>query len=186
MRRWKQFFGRGREPGVGELREPWRYATTDLCMHNMSSPGLDDDSQPVRKGQVWLSNFDLSAIVVRCRGEGCAPVPPSHEHRQVRGSVRTEEGWSILACASGKYTPELCSLYAKSLKVALSQCPRKILRTSRLRQECKKHLGAVAQGEGGDIVSPLYLLGPADKPPQELSAGEQRPQGSPMLPGGKQ
>jgi len=35
-------------------------------------------------------------------------------------------------------------------------------------------------------VSPLYLLGPAAKPPQELSTGEQRPQGSPMLPGGNQ
>ena len=186
MRRWKRFFGRGREPGVGELKEPWRYATTDLCMHNKSSPGLDDKVQPMRKGPVWLCNFDLSAIVLRCRGEGCTPIFPSREHRQVRGSVRTEEGWSSLACASGKYTPELCSVYAKSLKVALSQCPRKIPRTSRLRQERGKQLEVNVHGEKGDVVSPLYLLGPAAKPPQELSAEEQKPQGGPMLPGGKQ
>jgi hypothetical protein len=36
--------------------------------------------------------------------------------------------------------------------------------------------GMVRQG-GGDVVSPLYLLGPVAKPPQELSAEEQRPQG---------
>ena len=65
-------------------------------------------------------------------------------------------------------------MYAKSLKVALSQCPRKIPRISRLRQECGKQLEVNVHGERGDVVSPLYLRGPAAKPPQELSAEEQK------------
>ena len=114
MRKWRHFFGRGREPGVGELREPWRYATTDLCMHNMSSPSLDDNGQPMRKGQVWLSNFDLSPLVIRCRGEGCAPIPPSHEHRQVRGPfVRKKAGAAWPAPAES--IPQSCVLYTRSL-----------------------------------------------------------------------
>ena len=109
----------------GELKEPWRIVRLDACQAHLVYPGVDDDmGKPMQKGQVWISNFDLSAMALRCRRPNSL-VGCSHEHRQVRGTMKLPSGrWVSVAKFSGKYTAEQGTLYARSLADALKSIQR--------------------------------------------------------------
>ena len=88
----------------------------DACQYAMTSPALDDGSlgQPVEKGQLWLSNCDVSALSLRChRADALART--EHKHRPVRGSMQVpaEEGtkWVSSGVMSGIYTRACCDAY---------------------------------------------------------------------------
>ncbi|CAK9058285.1 unnamed protein product [Durusdinium trenchii] len=71
---WVRSFGQLASP-----KPPWQYASTDGCQYGMESKGLTDGSfgQPVKKGQIWLSNFCLSEFSLRSPARSiCQRVPP--------------------------------------------------------------------------------------------------------------
>ena len=83
---WVRSFGQLASP-----KPPWQYASTDGCQYGMESKGLTDGSfgQPVKKGQIWLSNFCLSEFSLRC-GRPDALGQTEHSHRRIKGSVKIE------------------------------------------------------------------------------------------------
>ena len=83
---WVRSFGQLASP-----KPPWQYASTDGCQYGMESKGLTDWSfgQPVKKGQIWLSNFCLSEFSLRC-GRPDALGQIEHSHRHIKGSVKIE------------------------------------------------------------------------------------------------
>ena len=88
-----------------------------------SRPGDDDAyppmGRPMEKEQEWMANFDISEMNLKCRNPKCL-VASSHVHQHARGSVKLPEGrWLSLAAYSGRYSPELSTLYAACLKRAL-------------------------------------------------------------------
>ena len=89
---------------------------TDACQYAMTSPALDGGSlgQPVEKGQLWLSNWEVSALSLRCHPAD-ALARTEHKHRPVRGSMQVpaEEGtkWVSSGVMSGIYTRACCDAY---------------------------------------------------------------------------
>ena len=75
-----------------EPRRPWAMVRTDSCQYNMTSLDVSDGSfgNPVEKGQIWVSNSDLSGFSLRCRKPD-ALLRTLHQHRQIRGSMKIRE-----------------------------------------------------------------------------------------------
>ena len=69
----------------------------------------------MQKKSTWLANFSLTGLELDCRNARCA-VSCTHEHRQVKGGVSTDQGYVNLASYSGKYTPEQATVYAREVK----------------------------------------------------------------------
>ena len=78
----------------------------------------------MQKCKQWMSNFDLSPLNLQCR-KPAALVGTSHEHKQIRGTMKMPDGrWISVAAYSGKYTPEECTVYARCLAKALKDVGR--------------------------------------------------------------
>ena len=60
----------------------------------------------------WLANFDLTGLELRCRRPN-ALAGSSHEHRRIRGNMKVDGKSFAVAEYSGKYSQELCAVYAK-------------------------------------------------------------------------
>ncbi|CAK9069122.1 Pro-Pol polyprotein, partial [Durusdinium trenchii] len=120
---WVRSFGQLASP-----KPPWQYASTDGCQYGMESKGLTDGSfgQPVKKGQIWLSNFCLSEFSLRC-GRPDALGQIEHSHRHIKGSVKIEVSggtkWMGCGILSGVYEPACCHAYMSCLKRALRRSP---------------------------------------------------------------
>ena len=107
-----------------EPRRPWAMVRTDSCQYNMTSLDVSDGSfgNPVEKGQIWVSNSDLSGFSLRCRKPD-ALLRTLHQHRQIRGSMKIREDnepglgpkWAGAGKLSGIYPEELCESYWVSL-----------------------------------------------------------------------
>ena len=108
---------------VGSLCDPiwpWSHAELCGCLAKMKYPGVDQLNQPMRKGQIWTSNFDLRAMSMSCENPRAALFPTDHAHVHVRGSCKTVENkWISVAGYSGMYTGVQGTLYAQCLKKAL-------------------------------------------------------------------
>ena len=106
---------------LSEPLYPWQYVATDGCQFGMESQSSSDKSfgQPVKKGQVWLSNYCLSEFSLRC-GQPDALFKLEHSHCQNRGSVSGVK-WMGCSKLSGSYEPACCQLYARTLVRALSK-----------------------------------------------------------------
>ena len=86
----------------------------------MTSLDVSDGSfgNPVEKGQIWVSNSDLSGFSLRCRKPD-ALLRTLHQHRQIRGSMKIREDnepglgpkWAGAGKLSGIYLEELCESY---------------------------------------------------------------------------
>ena len=97
-------------------RAPWAFYRSEGCQFKFSNPGQDDPGRPMLKAHAWIANFDLSALELRCKYPA-ALVGAGHKHRHVRGRVDAHGIEHIsLAAYSGKYTPELGTVYAKEVK----------------------------------------------------------------------
>ncbi|CAK9071601.1 unnamed protein product, partial [Durusdinium trenchii] len=120
---WVRSFGQLASP-----KPPWQYASTDGCQYGMESKGLTDGSfgQPMKKGQIWLSNFCLSEFSLRC-GRPDALGQTEHSHRHIKGSVKIEVSggtkWMGCGILSGVYEPACCHAYMSCLKRALRRSP---------------------------------------------------------------
>ncbi|CAK9015546.1 Retrovirus-related Pol polyprotein from transposon opus [Includes: Protease [Durusdinium trenchii] len=127
---WVRSFGQLASP-----KPPWQYASTDGCQYGMESKGLTDGSfgQPVKKGQIWLSNFCLSEFSLRC-GRPDALGQTEHSHRHIKGSVKIEVSggtkWMGCGILSGVYEPACCHAYMSCLK--------RTLRRFRARSICQR------------------------------------------------
>ena len=95
----------------------WKLHELDGCQLGSVYPGDDDFGAPQRKSQVWLANFDLSGMELRCR-RPLALAGSSHDHRRIRGRMHVEGKSFEVAEYSGKYSPELATVYAKEAKRA--------------------------------------------------------------------
>ena len=103
-----------------EPRRPWAMVRTDSCQYNMTSLDVSDGSfgNPVEKGQIWVSNSDLSGFSLRCRKPD-ALLRTLHQRRQIRGSMKIREDnepglgpkWAGAGKLSGIYPEELCESY---------------------------------------------------------------------------
>ena len=68
------------------------------------------------KSQIWLANFDLSCMALRCQ-EPMALIGSGHLHRSIRGSMKVEgEGWRSVASYTSKYPAAEATVYAKGVK----------------------------------------------------------------------
>ncbi len=98
QKEWKAAFGTPEEP-----RTPWFFHQVDGCQLGMESPDVTCLGCPMLKSQYWMANFDLTPIALRCRAPLRAVMGASHEHQQIRGSVKTQYGsWISLAKFSGR------------------------------------------------------------------------------------
>ena len=122
--------------GTPETPKPrWSFYRSEGCQLRVVYPGRDDPGRPIQKACYWISNFDLSALEVRCR-KPAALLATTHEHRHARGSMYVEgEGSRSVANYTGKYTPEQSSVYGKSCRMFCETASRqnKIL-DSRLKR----------------------------------------------------
>ena len=90
----------------------------------MESKSLSDGSyeQPIKKSQVWISNFCLTEFSLRC-GRPDALGTLDHSHRHIRGSVKVEAPgetrWTGCGVLSGAYEPACCQACVESLKRSL-------------------------------------------------------------------
>ena len=117
---WVAAFGRPEAP-----KGNWRYVKSDGCQFKVIFPGIGDEGRPMQKCKQWMSNFDLGPLNLRCR-KPAALAGTSHEHRQIRGTMKMQDGrWISVATYSGKYTPEECTVYARCLAKALKDVSRR-------------------------------------------------------------
>ena len=94
-------------------------------------PGKDEPGRPIQKALIWLANFDLSVMELRCR-RPAALVGTSHDHRHARGQMHVDgEGSRNVAEYTGKYTPEQGTAYGKACKAFVdTACRRQEQRSS--------------------------------------------------------
>ena len=118
----------------------------------------------MQKALVWLANFDLSCMELRCR-KPAALVGSSHEHRHVRGGMHVEcVGHRNVASYTGKYTAELGAVYAKAVRAFVCSTTRSNrvstrLRTLADRSPVARGAAPVEQVECRKVISaPQYLL----------------------------
>ena len=65
---------------------------------------------------MWIANFDLSALELRCR-KPSALAPTTHNHRHCRGGMTViGEGSMSVASYSGRYTAVQGTVYGKACK----------------------------------------------------------------------
>ena len=106
---WIEYFGAIGSAGA------WKHYEPDGCQLGSIYHGDDDKGAPCRKSQIWLANFDLSGLELRCRRPnalaGC-----SHEHRRIRGRMLVNGESFSVAEYSGKYNPELATVYSKEVQ----------------------------------------------------------------------
>ena len=104
---WVATFGE-----VPSSKGAWKHYTPDGCQLGSIYPGDDDKGAPQRKSQVWMANFDLSGMELRCR-KPAALIACSHEHSRIRGRMKVDGRPCGVAESSGTYSPELSTVYAK-------------------------------------------------------------------------
>ena len=104
---------------IGTLEEPkagWSFYRSEGCQLHVVYPGGDNPGCPIQKACMWISNFDLSSMEMRCRSPA-ALLPSSHEHRHARGTMYVEgEGHRNVASYTARYTPEIGAVYAKACR----------------------------------------------------------------------
>ena len=77
------------------------------------SPNQPKKSRPIEKAQLWMSNYSLSGMGLRCK-KPRAVLPCTHKHEIAKGSFKSaDEGWQSRAAWSGKYTAEMGAVYAR-------------------------------------------------------------------------
>ena len=77
-------------------------------------PGRDEPGCPIQKACVWVANFDLSPLELRCR-KPAALVPCTHQHRHARGCMYVDGvGSRSVAAFPAAYTPAQGAVYAKA------------------------------------------------------------------------
>ena len=112
----------------GTLLEPkpgWRFYRSEGCQFHVRYPGADALGQPINKPVVWLANFDLSALELRCKNSS-ALVDCTHEHAHARGTMRVEgEGTQRVAQYTGRYNAVQGSVYAKACERFCAECARR-------------------------------------------------------------
>ena len=105
----------------GTLLEPkpgWRFYRSEGCQLHVCYPGADAPGQPILKAVVWLANFDLSALELRCKNSS-ALVDCTHEHIHARGTMRVEgEGTQRVAQYTGRYN----AVQGSRLRVRKGMC----------------------------------------------------------------
>ena len=68
----------------------WSFYRSEGCQLHVVYPGRDDPGRPIHKACLWISNFDLSSMELRC-GRPAALLPTTHEHKHARGL------WKVMA-----------------------------------------------------------------------------------------
>ena len=117
---WSKSFGEPEAP-----KAPWKYVRSTGCQWALVCPGdrtcgsntdgMEVLGRPIQKHQLWMANFDLSPL-----GRGCRDPPAlagcSHTHQHARGNMKMPDGkWASIATYTGKYTPELSTVYGRCL-----------------------------------------------------------------------
>ena len=77
LQEWKREFGNPEQP-----KFPWAFYRADGCQMGIEYPGDDDPGAPMMKSQIWMSNFDLSGMELRCK-QPLALAPASHKHKHL-------------------------------------------------------------------------------------------------------
>ena len=138
---WTGSFGVVERP-----KSPWRFYQSHGCQLGVVYPGDDDPGVPIQKGQVWMANFDLSPMELRCR-KPAALAGASHEHRHARGRMTCEGRKNVpVAGYTGAYTPVQATVYAR--------CVAKVCSENRSKKE---------EAVGKDLQTELRKL--ADRSP---------------------
>ena len=109
---WVAFFGPFPSAGAAPKPGGWKHHELDGCQLGCVYPGDDDKGAPHRKSQIWLANFDLSGNELGCRRPD-ELAGSSHEHGRIRGRMQVDGKSFAVAEHSGKYSPELGTVYAK-------------------------------------------------------------------------
>ena len=95
----------------------WAFYRSEGCQLQVVYPGKDDPGRPMQKACLWIANFNLSAMELRCR-KPSALAPTTHTHRHCRGGMTvTGEGSMNVAAYSGRYTAVQGTVYGKSCRV---------------------------------------------------------------------
>ena len=97
---WVEFFG-----PVPSRSGHWKHHELDGCQLGSTYPGDDDRGAPHRKSQIWLANFGLSGMELRCRRPS-ALAGSSHDHKRIRGRMLVSGKSFAVAEHSGKYSAE--------------------------------------------------------------------------------
>ena len=129
---------------------------------------MDDPGRPINKPQVWLANYDLSSMELRCRNTA-ALLGTTHEHRQVRGHMYVEcQGRLSISEHSGTYTSQLGAVFGKACKAFVDSAERmdKTKRPPTALRKLADESGVVAAkgcpaveaGGRETLDSPQYLL----------------------------
>ena len=111
--------------GTMESPKPgWNFYRSHGCQYGVVCPLEDDEPEPIQKSCVWVSNFDLACMEMRCR-KPHALMPSVHQHRHARGTVRLPgQGWIDVAKYSGRYTDVQGAVYGKSCKAFVDTAAR--------------------------------------------------------------
>ena len=135
-----------------ELPKPGRnFYRSHGCQYALECPSekgapVGCGFEPIQKSAIWVSNFDLSSMEMRCK-KPLALMPPVHAHKHVRGTVRIpREGWIDVSKYSGRYTDVQGAVYGKSCKAFVD-------RTSRLEKGWPAtELSRMAETAGTGVV----------------------------------
>ena len=108
---WQSEFG-----DLFQYKHPWKYYVSQGCQLAAFYPGTDDYGKPMRKGQCWIANFDLSSVQQKCE-KPLASSPVDHFHRQIRGTMNVEGVGRNLSVAafSGIYNGTISSVLARHI-----------------------------------------------------------------------
>ena len=153
---------------LGSPKPGWSFCRSERCQFKVVHFGKDDPGRPIQKAVIWLANFDLSSLELRC-GNPSALVANSHEHRHARGSMQVEgKGNQCVAEYTGKCTPEQSAMYAKACATFVNGVGRISARRDRtdLRALADKSSVALQASGAADLYrshgTPQYLLGADD------------------------
>ena len=160
---------------VGTLERPkpsWSFYRSEGCQFHLIYPGVDDFGCPIQKACVWISNFDLSMLELRCK-KPAALFPSTHVHKHARGVMHVEGvGSKGVADYTARYTSELSAVYAKACKEFVQKTERRGASTisGQWTTPLKELADSSKAVRDGSIATPprshgtkLFLLMPDDR-----------------------
>ena len=104
----------------------WNFYRSQGCQLALECPtgrNAYTPFEPIQKSVLWIANFDLSIMELRCR-KPMALTHTAHVHKHARGTVKMPEGWVDVSKLSGRYTEVQGAVYGKACKDFADQTGR--------------------------------------------------------------